>query len=137
MTNQDLQDLVDWADANDISPDTLPRDPQMLREITGLDFGECGLSDLPDSIGHIVHLQESNIFGNQPAALPNSMGNPENLPELNVENNPLAALPDSIGHNQPAALPDSIANISNLQESKIDHNRFAAPPDIIKNPGKK
>ena len=106
-----------------------------LLEQAELDLSFKGLTELPNSLGHLINLTLLNVTDNQLTALPSGIEQLTNLTELYAFNNQLTALPDTIGqltsltqlnvyNNQLTALPDTIGQLTNLTHLYVNNNQL-------------
>ena len=63
---------------------------------TELNLSSMKLTELPESIGQLMHLTKLNLSDNQLTTLPESLGQLTQLHSLWLSNNQLTALPNSI-----------------------------------------
>jgi hypothetical protein len=103
MTNENdawVDELIAWADKNEIDEDILPRNKEALLNLTELDLSGNGLSTLPESIGNLTNLTDLDLSYNDLNTLPKSIGNLTNLNVLDLRENNVHskyALPESVG----------------------------------------
>ncbi|XP_042399524.1 disease resistance protein RGA2-like [Zingiber officinale] len=104
-----------------------------LKFLRALDLGDSGISEVPTSIGNLIHLRYLNLRMNYIKILPMSIGNLIHLMYLNLLTNHIEVLPMSIGNlihlrylnlydNKIEVLPDSITLLSNLQYLNLGFN---------------
>ncbi len=109
-----------------------------------LNLRDLQLTNLPESIGSLVHLTELDLSNNNLTYLPDNIGNMLSLSKLLLENNWLSTLPHSIGKltnlkylrvsiNQLSSLPDSMCNLSDLNTLEVEDNQLVILPNRIGN----
>ena len=100
------------------------------------------LTNIPESIGQLTHLQKLNLSGNRLTSLPESIGQLSHLQELCLLGNRITNLPDSIGQltnlqnldisgNRLASLPESIGQLIYLQWLELTENNLTSLPESI------
>lgn len=105
-------------------------------------LAEMELTELPESIGKLVHLTELWLSGNQLTQLPESIGQLVHLRRLYLSGNRLTQLPASIGHltqlnilfltsNALTELPETIGKLVLLGELYLCGNQLTQLPDSI------
>lgn len=114
-------------------------------ELVSIKFHQTNLSNLPESIGKLVHLKKLHLTDNLLSALPKSIGHLTRLETLNLFKNQLSDLPKEIGnltriqtldlsHNRLTALPEEIGNLIQIQKTlDLSHNQLTALPEEIGN----
>ena len=91
------------------------------------------LSELPEALGQLTHLQLLDLRGNQLTELPEAIGQLTQLRLLNLNENELTELPEAIGQltqlqslnleeNQLTELPEVIGQLEHLTKLKLDGN---------------
>lgn len=154
VRNAWVDELIAWADENNISEKDFPRNADEILELKSLSltfFGAApsssltsALSFIPNSIGNLTNLEYLNLVGNNLSGLPASIGSLANLRLLFMESNGLSALPESIGNltnlrslglrwNKLSVLPDSIWNLNNLSWLFLTDNNLSFLPASIGN----
>ncbi|MBS9783382.1 MAG: hypothetical protein KGV46_02390 [Pasteurella sp.] len=68
-----MKELWAWADENNISEEKLPRDKDILLQITELNLSDCQLTELPESIGQLSALKILDLSNNLFDMLPESI----------------------------------------------------------------
>jgi GTPase SAR1 family protein len=128
----------------------MPHDPAYLQAekiiedalksgATELNLLRMELTELPESIGHLIELQWLGLGGNQLATLPESLGNLKALQTLYLIRNQLKHLPNSlsaltqlqtldISNNQLTELPASLGALTQLQTLDISNNQLTELP---------
>ena len=107
-----------------------------------LDLSSLGLTELPQSLGQLAHLELLIVWGNQLTALPESLGQLAQLQTLDVSKNKLRALPESLGQlahlellivwgNQLTALPESLGQLAQLRTLDASNNQLRALPESL------
>ena len=86
-----LDDLIKWADENNISEDLIPRNKEKLVNLNRLYLGDKKLTMLPESIGMLTNLIDLSLYNNQLVTLPKSIEMLTNLTGLSLFGNPLLA----------------------------------------------
>ena len=79
-----VDELIAWADKNEIDEEILPRNKEALLSLTELDLSNNGLNTLPESIGNLTNLTVLDLSFNELNTLPKSIGNLTNLTVLNL-----------------------------------------------------
>jgi len=109
---------------------------------TTLDLSSMKLTQLPESIVSLTHLERLYLYNNQLTALPESIISLTHLERLYLYNNQLTILPESIAsltqlqrldlrNNQLTALPESIASLTQLQELNLSNNELRSLPESL------
>lgn len=109
-----------------------------------LDLSSQNLTELPESISQLTHLQTLFLYGNQLTSLPESIGQLTKLKALSLNNNQLTLLPESIGqltqlqllrlnNNQLTSLPESIGQLTQLRTLSLIGNQLASLPESLRN----
>lgn len=104
-----------------------------------LDLSNQGLTELPENIGELLHLEAIWLHDNELTKLPKSIGKLLNLKNLELHDNKLTELPDNLGNlmnlekinlnnNKLKRLPESIGNLKNLRILWINHNNIDILP---------
>lgn len=113
-----IQKIWDWADANNISKEVLPRDEYELLCLECLDLGaddvECEyLHEIPEELGKLTNLTtlSFSIDGDKCNVLPESIGNLTNLTELLINT-----------YDTEVQLPKSIVNLTKLRLISLTGN---------------
>ena len=112
--------------------------------IIELGLYNCGLNNLPESVGNLIFLQTLNLGSNNLKFIPESIGNLSSLKELHLYKNQLSTLPKSfvkleslekldLSYNHLTSLPDSIGNLNLLEKFDLIGNPLNYLPDSIKN----
>ncbi|MHA1281925.1 MAG: leucine-rich repeat domain-containing protein [Promethearchaeota archaeon] len=110
--------------------------------VTGIGLYDCGLTNLPESIGNLKSLEIFNLDSNQLTTLPESIGNLKSLEYLSLYNNKLTTLPQSIGNlsslkelwlnrNQLRTLPESFWNLKSLEKLSLHGNQLTTLPESL------
>ena len=60
-----FDELIKWAEDNNIGEERIPRDTEELAGLTRLDLSFRRLQSLPDSIGELTQLTELDLRGNE------------------------------------------------------------------------
>jgi Leucine-rich repeat (LRR) protein len=93
----------------------------------------CGLTEIPGSIGQLTALKRLILWKNKLEEIPSSIGNMVNLQELNLSENRLSKLPSAIGdllnlrdldlaENHLRQVPPSLGRLSNLRKLILANN---------------
>ena len=101
------------------------------------------ISNLPESIAGLKHLEELAIWGNQFIEVPQSIQQLTSIKRLDLSNNQISLIPEWIGQltrltslslheNRLSELPDTITQLKQLQELYIHDNRFTDFPEWIR-----
>ena len=137
-----IDELIAWADANNISEKQFPRDRKEIVNRAKLDLTGNKLTQLPESIGHLHNLTMLVLGINNLTQLPESIGHLHNLTSLILGINNLTQLPESIGHlhnlneldlykNNLTQLPESIGHLRNLHRLDLRNNPIKKfPPEL-------
>ena len=107
-----------------------------------LDLSIIGLTEVPESIASLTHLQVLYLDNNQLTEVPESITSLTQLQELYLSNNQLMLLPESIAsltqlqqldlrNNQLSLLPESIASLTQLQQLYLSNNQLSLLPESI------
>jgi internalin A len=78
-----MNELIEWADINNISEDQMPRDKERLLALTKLDLINNQLTTFPDSLGQLTALTELDLSDNPLTDLPESIKQLTKLEVLN------------------------------------------------------
>ena len=100
------------------------------------------LTELPDSLGQLTHLQSLDLSNNQLTEIPDWLGQLTQLQSLNLSHNRLTTLPDALGNlhrltslmvfsNEIRVLPEWIGQLADLEELKLDDNAFTELPNSL------
>ena len=92
-----IDELIAWANENNISEERFPRDREEIVNLTALNLQENRLAELPESIGQLHNLTTLNLGFNNLTELPESIGQLHNLTTLFLGGNKLTELPEFIG----------------------------------------
>ncbi|MDJ1183337.1 leucine-rich repeat domain-containing protein [Roseofilum casamattae] len=109
---------------------------------TKLDLSNMGLTELPDAIGQLVHLQELELEVNQLRSVPEGLGQLVNLQRLNLSGNELRSVPESLGQlvnlewlhlssNELRSVPESLGQLVNLQGLYLVSNQLSSVPESL------
>ena len=114
-----------------------------------LDLSDMKLTELPESIGQLIHLLKLNIGGNyssgkmnQIISLPVSLLKLIHLQSLEISSNPLTSLPEWIGgfkqlqslnlsRNLLTTLPESLTRLKQLRWLNLYNNKLTTLPDSL------
>lgn len=134
MNNEKLNwsiKLFQWADKNNIPnkivPDLsgeiyhvqyigIPRNEELLLDITSLDLSGYNLKELPNEIENLVNLKAINISHNQFQSIPECIYNLKKLEFLNI------------AFNQITVVEKEICNLSKLYRVDIYENNIKSYP---------
>lgn len=105
-----------------------------------LDLRNLGLTELPESLGHLTRVKSLSLDNNQLTELPEWLGELTQLESLSLYNNQLTALAESLGHltqlrdlrlsnNQLARLPESLGQLTQLEMLEVEDNHLTELPD--------
>ena len=89
-----LNDIIAWAEYNDIDEDVIPRKPATLKNLKKIE-GYCSFS-LPSSINVLKNLSELKLYGDTIFKIPNNIVELPNLEILLVEETPLIYVPNTL-----------------------------------------
>ena len=115
----DTENLIKWADENNISHHALPRSAEVLQNVTSLNLSNQGITQLPKEIGSLYNLEELNLDYNFLFELPDEIRALVNLHTLRLSNNKFKSRPKIL-----ATLPN-ITTLT-LQNNQI----FRQSPEI-------
>jgi Leucine-rich repeat (LRR) protein len=147
-----LDELIAWANENEVPTDRFPRDKNKIKNLTELILA----GEMPEYIPHHIDIHTNltklnssnygtlNLFKSPLFNLPKNIGNLGKLKTLDLLNTQFTKLPDSIGDlsnlvklvifdNKIINLPESIGNLSNLSDLTMACNQIVALPDSIGN----
>lgn len=142
------QSFLDWYEAwldRSLSPGVL-RDTDAVfdhpDDVTGLNFENRGLAELPPGIGRMTRLEKLRLSRNELRELPAWVGDLSNLTHLGLANNKLESLPESLGRldrleslwlfqNPLARLPDSLGRLAGLEILSAGRTALTEFPDSI------
>jgi hypothetical protein len=110
LTDAWLDELITWADKNNISKYKIPRDKRAILALTTLYLYDGKLTELPESIGKLTNLTTLYLSSNQLTELPESIGKLTHLTSL------------YLGSNQFTELPESISKLTNLTWLDLRNN---------------
>ncbi len=121
----------------------LPYNRRSLWSETKLDLAGLGITDIPESIGHLSNLKTLALMSNHLNSVPQSIFNLKNLVSLGLSGNNLKKIPDSIsnltklealylGFNQLTEIPESIRKLTKLEELELTANYLTEIPDCIR-----
>jgi Leucine-rich repeat (LRR) protein len=82
-----LERLIKWADDNNISESTLPRDLGELNKITFLNLSHLKLTSIPPEIGYLDNLERLYLAHNELQSLPPEIVQLSKLADLNLNAN--------------------------------------------------
>ncbi|MEM7538220.1 MAG: COR domain-containing protein [Chloroflexota bacterium] len=107
-----------------------------------LSLSELGLTDIPDEVFKLNHLEQLYLSSNRLSTLSDSISQLHNLRELSLSSNQLSTLPDSISQlhnlrelylsfNQLSTLPNSFYQLHNLFHLDLMGNQLSTLPNCI------
>ncbi|MGB0983813.1 MAG: leucine-rich repeat domain-containing protein [Saprospiraceae bacterium] len=107
-----------------------------------LDLSEMALTELPKSIGDLIHLKQLNLSKNNLQRLPSEIGKLKNLERLNAWSNSLQELPRELGSlknlkqldledNHLIEIPRAVFELTALRILDVEHNTILEIPDEI------
>ena len=67
-----------------------------LQQLYSIDFAQCGLTSLPESICSCMAMKTIDVYGNPITALPEDIGNLTSLNSLDISYTQITSLPESI-----------------------------------------
>ena len=88
--------LWNWADANGIDDNVLPRNKKDLINLNKLDFWKNKLTEIPKEIGNLTSLTELWLRWHQLTEIPKEIGNLTDLTVLSLDENQLTGLPKEL-----------------------------------------
>ncbi|MEI7796051.1 MAG: hypothetical protein WCI06_05365 [Methylococcaceae bacterium] len=88
-SDEEFDKLIEWAEKNNISEDSIPRNKEKLVNLSRLYLGDNRLTMLPKSIGVLSNLTDLSVYNNQLTTLPDSLEMLTNLTSLSIFGNPL------------------------------------------------
>jgi internalin A len=100
------------------------------------------LTELPESVSKLTHLQTLDLSSNQLTELPESLGHLAQLRTLSLSVNGLTVLPESLGRltqlqelhlsrNQLAELPESLGRLTQLETLDLSWNQLTGLPESL------
>lgn len=120
-TNQnDFNELIKWADNNNISNSLFPRSKKSLSKIEKLNLSYLGLTSIPQSIKVLQNLKELFLAGNNLVSLPLEVFSLKKLEQLWLVDNYLHTIPNELN------------NLTNLKELMLCSNFLDKLPNINK-----
>ncbi|MDZ8240909.1 MAG: COR domain-containing protein [Nostoc sp. ChiQUE01a] len=107
-----------------------------------LDLSRMGLTEVPEAIASLTHLQKLYLSNNQLTILPEAIASLTHLQELHLDSNQLTILPEAIASltqlqelsfsgNQLTILPEAIASLTQLQVLDLSNNQLTILPEAI------
>jgi len=134
-----LDEIIAWADANNIPREQLPRDKKALWQKHTLDLQNNNLVKIPEAIGKLTNLMLLSLANNQLSEIPEAIGKLTNLTALLLGNNQLSEIPEVIGkltnltvllldNNQLSEIPEAIGKLTKLS---LDNNQLSKIPEAI------
>jgi len=107
-----------------------------------LDLSALSLSDLPDSINQVTHIQSLNLQNNQLTNLPEGVCQLSELRVLRLRDNRLNSLPDSFGQlsrlqrldlggNRLRTFPEGLSQLAQLQQLGLRANQLKTLPESL------
>ncbi|HEX5733912.1 MAG TPA: COR domain-containing protein [Blastocatellia bacterium] len=107
-----------------------------------LNLSGMQLTELPESLGQLTHLQSLSLSYNHLTSLPESLGQLKKLRYLGIYSNKLKSLPESLGQlthledlqafsNQLTSLPESLSGLSQLDSLLVSDNQLTALPETL------
>lgn len=139
-----MEELLVWADEQNIPQEKLSRKKEILFKTRDLDLSDCQLTELHNSVGNLPNLIYLDLTENRLTTLPKSIGNLKNLKSLCLENNKFQELPDFVGqlrnlvelnlyNNQISKFPEFINKLEKLKRLNIALNYLDETPESIRN----
>jgi len=124
---------LDLSDNNHLNIRQVLTAIKPLKKIEVLNFSNCGITELPSSIGNFTILKELNISHNNIKTLPNEIQNLEEVEVLDASYNELYDLPANISfmqsmeklflsHNPLEYLPNDIEDLHELEYIELPEN---------------
>ncbi len=98
LNDEWLDELIAWADENEISEEKFPRDKKAILNLERLDLSKNHLSTLPEAIGNLTNVTTLHLSRNSFSTLPESIKNLRHLTCLILYDNKLSELPEWIGN---------------------------------------
>ncbi|MFI3220683.1 MAG: leucine-rich repeat domain-containing protein [Methylococcales bacterium] len=137
-----LDEIIAWADANNIPREQLPRDKKALWQTRELDLKNNNLVEIPEAIGKLTNLIELGLHNNQISEIPEAIGKLTNLTRLWLSSNQLREIPEAIGKltkltklnlddNQISEIPEAIGKLTNLTVLLLGNNQLSEIPEAI------
>jgi internalin A len=128
-----LDELIAWADENNIPEEDLPRYKRAILALTMLGLDNNQLTEIPESVGKLTNLTTLDLSFNQLTEIPESVGKLTNLTTLDLGNQ-LTEIPDFIGEltnleklylsdNQLTEIPESVGKLTNLTTLHLSFNQ--------------
>jgi Leucine-rich repeat (LRR) protein len=111
---------------------------------TELDLQGMSLTELPESLEQLKHLQVLDISNNQLSTLPELLGQLTQLRSLNIRNNLITIIPESLrelkllesldfSSNQITTLPDWACNLTRLRSLNLSRTNLKVLPESLGN----
>lgn len=140
--NDWLDELIAWADENEIMEERLPRNKNEILKMTELNLAFAKKIKSSEFFDHLTNFEKFNLKRTQLTKLPTCIGNLTNLISLNVSCNQLTELPESIsnlnnltllgiGNNKLTKIPEFIGKMTNLTSLDISENKLTEIPGFI------
>jgi len=92
--------LMEWARANQIPRQILPRKLTKLLRVKTIDLSYYGLSNVPIELANLINLKELKLNNNHLTTIPKELAKLTNLTLLDVRGNPLSELPKPLCDNE-------------------------------------
>ncbi|XP_067931785.1 leucine-rich repeat-containing protein 47-like [Watersipora subatra] len=118
-----------------------PSISNLFEKLTSLMLHENQLTDLPESIGKLVHLKYLDVSRNKLTSVTPSVNNLAALLTLNLAQNDITTLPQMSGMvnlhdlfvtgNKLSCLPDDLCGLQHLATVQADHNQISSLPSDI------
>ena len=132
----------------DLSWNYLTEFPSIPNNLLELDLGRNQISDLPDSLIDLSHLETFILYKNKLESLPETLAHLHELKVLDLRWNKLTCVPTTIGSlynltlldlswNKLTSLPEEIHYLSNLRELRLWGNKLSYLLDINRLPNLK
>ena len=134
-----LDELIAWADENELSEDKFSRNKQAILKMSELCLSWSFLTKIPVSFGNMTNLRCLDLNCNTLTEIPDSI---VNLMNLDLGYNDLTEIPKSIGkmnnlkklylyNNLLSEIPEFIGNLTNLTQLDLRYNQLTELPESI------
>jgi Leucine-rich repeat (LRR) protein len=137
-----LDEIIAWADANNIPREQLPRDKKSLWQAQQLGLANNNLIEIPEAIGKLTQLIALGLENNQISEIPEAIGKLTKLIGLSLDNNQISEIPEAISkltkleelllsNNQISEIPETIGHLTKLERLYLANNQISEIPKTI------